>query len=168
MLIWKFHTPKMLILQLHAPKMLIIQFHTSTVWKNATHTIFIQFQKIIEKKFTCLYGYLNIKKRFGDEKKQCFIFWEKNGYHTVSTYENYTTSIFLVATTINATHTIFIQFQKIIEKKFTCLYGYLNIKNVLVMKKKQCFIFWEKNGYHTVSTYENYTTSIFLVATTKN
>ena len=27
--------------------MLIIQFHTSNVWENATHSIFIQFQKKI-------------------------------------------------------------------------------------------------------------------------
>ena len=44
------HKPKSLILQLHTPKMLIIQFHTSNVWKNASHTIFILFQKLIEKR----------------------------------------------------------------------------------------------------------------------
>ena len=33
---------------LHTPKMLIIQFHTSSVWKNACHTIFIQFLKMVE------------------------------------------------------------------------------------------------------------------------
>ena len=32
----------------HTPKMLIIQFHTSSVWKNACHTIFIQFLKMVE------------------------------------------------------------------------------------------------------------------------
>ena len=36
---------------LHTPKMLIIQFHTSSVWKTVCHTIFIQFQKIIGKRF---------------------------------------------------------------------------------------------------------------------
>ena len=32
---------------LHTPKIVIIQFHTSSVWKTACHTIFIQIQKII-------------------------------------------------------------------------------------------------------------------------
>ena len=36
---------------LHTPKMLIIQFHTSSVWKNACHTIFIQFLKMVEKRY---------------------------------------------------------------------------------------------------------------------
>ena len=36
---------------LHIPKILIIQFHTSSVWKNACHTIFIQFWKMIEERF---------------------------------------------------------------------------------------------------------------------
>ena len=35
---------------LHTPKMLIIQFHTSSVWKIARHTIFIQFLKMVEKR----------------------------------------------------------------------------------------------------------------------
>ena len=33
---------------LHTTKMVIIQFHTSSVWKNACHTIFIQFLKMVE------------------------------------------------------------------------------------------------------------------------
>ena len=33
---------------LHTPKIVIIQFHTSSVWKNACHTIFIQFLKMVE------------------------------------------------------------------------------------------------------------------------
>ena len=37
------HKPKMLILHFPIPKMLIIQLPTSNVWKNANHTIFIQF-----------------------------------------------------------------------------------------------------------------------------
>ena len=41
----------MLVLQFPTPKMLILQFHTSNVWKNANHTIFLQFRKIIEKRF---------------------------------------------------------------------------------------------------------------------
>ena len=45
------HKPKMLVLQFPTPKMLILQFHTSNVWENASHTIFLQFQKIIEKRF---------------------------------------------------------------------------------------------------------------------
>ena len=36
---------------LHRPKTVIIQIHTSNVWKSASHTIFVQFQKIIEKRF---------------------------------------------------------------------------------------------------------------------
>ena len=35
------------------------------------------------------------------------------------------------------------------------------------MKKKQCFFFFGKNGYHTFSIYENCMTSNFLMATTK-
>ena len=31
--------------------MLIIQLPASNVWKNAYHTVFIQFQKTIEKRF---------------------------------------------------------------------------------------------------------------------
>ena len=34
---------------LHKPKMLVIQLHTSGVRKNACHTIFIQFLKMVEK-----------------------------------------------------------------------------------------------------------------------
>ena len=45
------HKPKMLILNFPTPKKLIIQLPASNVWKNANHTIFIQFQKTIEKKF---------------------------------------------------------------------------------------------------------------------
>ena len=45
------HKAKMLILQFHTSKTLIIQVHTSNVRKNANHTIFIQFQKNIEKNF---------------------------------------------------------------------------------------------------------------------
>ena len=43
--------PKMLILNFPTPKKLIIQLPASNVWKNANHTIFIQFQKTIEKRF---------------------------------------------------------------------------------------------------------------------
>ena len=32
---------------IHPPKMLIIQFHTAIVWKNACHTIFVQFRKMV-------------------------------------------------------------------------------------------------------------------------
>ena len=45
------HKPKMLILKFPTPKKLIIQLPASNVWKNANHTIFIQFQKTIEKRF---------------------------------------------------------------------------------------------------------------------
>ena len=45
------HKPKMLILHFPTPKMLILQFSTSNVWKNANHTIFMQFQKTIERIF---------------------------------------------------------------------------------------------------------------------
>ena len=37
-------------LTFHTPKMLIIQFHASSVWRNACHTIFIQFLKMVEKR----------------------------------------------------------------------------------------------------------------------
>ena len=37
--------------EFHKSKVLIIQFHTSNTWKNASHTFFIQLQKIIEKRF---------------------------------------------------------------------------------------------------------------------
>ena len=42
---------------LHTPKMVIIQFHASSVWKNACHTVFIQFlnvwhcKELYDKKF---------------------------------------------------------------------------------------------------------------------
>ena len=38
-------------IDLHTPKLVIIQFHTSNVWKNVSHTIFIQFLKTVGKKF---------------------------------------------------------------------------------------------------------------------
>ena len=43
--------PKMLILNFPTPKKFFIQLPVSNVWKNANHTIFIQFQKTIEKRF---------------------------------------------------------------------------------------------------------------------
>ena len=49
------HKLKLLILQLNTPKTLIIQIHTSNIWKNASHTFFIQFQNIVEKKFLQLF-----------------------------------------------------------------------------------------------------------------
>ena len=45
------HKLKVLTLHFPTPKMLIIQLPTSNVWKNANHTIFIQFQKTNEKRF---------------------------------------------------------------------------------------------------------------------
>ena len=45
------HEPKLLILHFPTPKMLIIQLPASNVWKNAIHTIFIQSQNTIEKRF---------------------------------------------------------------------------------------------------------------------
>ena len=45
------HKPKMLISHFPTPKMLMMQLPTSNVWKIANHTIFIQFQKTIEKRF---------------------------------------------------------------------------------------------------------------------
>ena len=52
---------------LHTPKLVIIQFHTSSVWKNACHTIFIQFRKI------CLI----LIKQSGDKKTEVLVFWKK-------------------------------------------------------------------------------------------
>ena len=72
------HQPKMLILHFHTPKMLIIQFHTSNAWGNASDTFFIQFQKIIEKRFEV----------------------EKNGFHKFSIYESCMTSIFCMTSNI--------------------------------------------------------------------
>ena len=70
--------PKLFILQFHIPKMLVIQFHTSNVWKNASHTIFVQFQKIIEKKIrTSFCGCLNLINQSGDEKQTKFFFFGK-------------------------------------------------------------------------------------------
>ena len=46
------HKPKMLIWLFPTPKKFIIQLPTSNIWKNSKHTIFIQFQKTIEKRFS--------------------------------------------------------------------------------------------------------------------
>ena len=68
--------------------------------ENANHTIFIQFQKTIEKKNgTSFCGYLNQIKQSGDKKKTMLLFFGKNVYHTISIYENCMTSIFSMATT---------------------------------------------------------------------
>ena len=61
------HKPKMRILHFPTPKMLIIQLPTSNVWKNANHTIFIQFKKIqvklkLPQKFFCFF--FNLKSNF--------------------------------------------------------------------------------------------------------
>ena len=62
---------------LHTPKMLIMQFHTSSVWKNARHTTFIQFLKMVEKrKKTFFCGCLILLKQSSD-KKMSFCFLKK-------------------------------------------------------------------------------------------
>ena len=45
---------KVAMVDLRTPKLLIIQFHTSSVWKNACHTIFMQFLKMVEKRYTLI------------------------------------------------------------------------------------------------------------------
>ena len=56
----------------------------------------------------------------------------------------------------NATHTIFIQVQKTIEKKFNLVSPAIWTKyNSLVMKNNYVYFFFEKKtGYHTISIYE--------------
>ena len=82
------HKSKMLILNFPTTKKLIIPLPASNVWKNANHTIFIQFQKTIEKRFNLIspaiwtkYNSLVIEKNYF-----CF-FLKKNSYHTISIYE---------------------------------------------------------------------------------
>ena len=68
-------------------KCLIRQFHTSSVRKNACHTIFIQF--LIDSNKTVWW------------KKPRFSFFEKNAYHTIPIYGNCMTGIFLMSTQKN-------------------------------------------------------------------
>ena len=89
------HKPKMLFLNFPTPKKLIIQLPASNVWKNANHTIFIQFQKTIVKRFNLVspavwtkYNSLVMKNNY------FYFFFEKNGYHTISIYENCMITIF--------------------------------------------------------------------------
>ena len=39
---------------LHKPKMLILQNAVSNVWKSANHTVFMQIQNTVEKRFNLL------------------------------------------------------------------------------------------------------------------
>ena len=58
--------------------MFIMQFHTSNVWKIANHTIFIHFQKIIEKRFELVSAASQIKSKLsGDEKNDVSFFLKK-------------------------------------------------------------------------------------------
>ena len=82
--------------------MLLIQFHKSNVWKAAYHKLFVQFHKIIEKRFELVSAAIWTKQNNLVMKKTMFLFFlEKNGYHRTSIYEKCMTSIFLMATTKN-------------------------------------------------------------------
>ena len=90
--------------------------------ENPSHTIFLQFQKIVEKRFELVFcGYLNQIKQSGDEKKTNF-FLEKTTYHTISIYKNCMTSIFLMAIA-----TIFPNNMEIAPKNF-CFFFQLQIE----------------------------------------
>ena len=91
-----------LVLRFHTPKRLLIQFHKSNLWKAAYHKLFVQFHKIIEKRFELVSAAIWTKPNNLVMKKTMFLFFlEKNGYHRTSIYEKCMTSIFLIATTKN-------------------------------------------------------------------
>ena len=72
------HKPKLLILHFPTPKKLILQFSTSNVWKNANHTIFIQFQKTIEKSFNIVSSAIWTKfNNLVMKKDSVYFFWKK-------------------------------------------------------------------------------------------
>ena len=79
------HKPKMLILNF--PKKLIIQLPASNVWKNANHTIFIQFQKTSEKSFNLVSPAIWTKYNSLGMKNNVYFCLKKNDYHTISIYE---------------------------------------------------------------------------------
>ena len=88
--------PKKLILNFPTPKKLIIQLPASNVWKNATHTIFIQFQTTIEKRFNLVSPaiWTNYNSLVMKNNKVYFFFWKKKkrlsyNFHIWKLYDNH-------------------------------------------------------------------------------
>ena len=48
---FKVQRRSILRIDLHTTKKLIIQFHTSSAWKNACHSIFIEFREMVAKRY---------------------------------------------------------------------------------------------------------------------
>ena len=79
---------------LHRPKMLIIQFHTLSLWKNASHRIFIHFFKMSLIDFQRYFIVVLVSKKVSLQKKRKKKWYEKNANHTISIYGNCMISIF--------------------------------------------------------------------------
>ena len=63
---------------LHRPKMLVIQFHTLSLWKNASHTNFINFCKMNLIEFQRYFIVVLVSKLVSLYKKRKIMVWKKS------------------------------------------------------------------------------------------